>query len=343
MKKMSLAILIALCTTSVFASTARLEALGESGNGSQWISDNRNVFVNPAHANMYADTITMEWGPSTTGAGKAEGGVFRTAGNFVYGVHLGQESATSNALRAATTGTNTEESNNLDLFIAGDAGVQWGARLSRTASENEAAATTGLDMKDQSAMRLALGVVSGAVEGWAKVGINNEVEFGNGTKFDGKSSIAVGGTYSMNDWSFYGSYGTLEAEFASVTTEITDIKVGAGHTHNLNDRAKMFCNVEYGMQDIKDSEESNYLGVDFALEYMAKSWLTVRGSVGQNLMASTEDNNGKAASDDSGTQVAAGASLVFGDLTIDGMLGDTAGDKLNANDFLSKVSMTYRF
>ena len=105
-KQIALAGCLVFMSGTAFASKARLQALGEDVNGSQFISDNRNVFLNAATLNYQKDLVTMEWG-DTSNAGddsdspRAEGGFFKASGNMAYGVYLGSESNTANGLRAA--------------------------------------------------------------------------------------------------------------------------------------------------------------------------------------------------------------------------------------------------
>lgn len=115
---------LALTSTSVFASQARLLALGmrETDNdGMYHISDARNIFLNPAYINLFSDYATVEFGntgfnaaagaPTGTIAAtvdqyfqpKAQGGAFRKFGDLVYGVYLGNESNTSSLLRIVGT------------------------------------------------------------------------------------------------------------------------------------------------------------------------------------------------------------------------------------------------
>jgi len=83
-------------STSAFASQARLQALGMSevdNDGMYYISDSRNIFLNPAHITGLSDQVMMDWGNqgayvSATGnasdatvrtdyAPKAQGGVIK--------------------------------------------------------------------------------------------------------------------------------------------------------------------------------------------------------------------------------------------------------------------------
>ena len=144
-KQIAIAAGLAVLSTGALASKARLQALGEDTYGSFFIDDARNVTLNPAHLNSHKDFVIMEFGNNAdqTAASletadqdsasrpRAEGGFFKSAGNLVYGLYFGDESNTGNALRFLSMGTSKVfESNVTSLYLAGDAGVQWGVKLS---------------------------------------------------------------------------------------------------------------------------------------------------------------------------------------------------------------------
>ncbi|MBY0412824.1 MAG: hypothetical protein K2Q18_01600 [Bdellovibrionales bacterium] len=85
---------LAVLSTNAFASKARVEALNQdSVRGSEYISDSRNIFRNPAHLNTMSNYLVTEWGTAASTdsqtAPRAEGGFFRETGSFNYGLYLG--------------------------------------------------------------------------------------------------------------------------------------------------------------------------------------------------------------------------------------------------------------
>ena len=105
------------------------------------------------------------------------------------------------------------------------------------------------------------------------------------------------------------------------------------------------------------SYKSSQVPLVAGLEYDAASWLTLRGSVSQTLWGTQEDKSNKKGFANS-TLVNAGASLKFGEMTVDGVIGNSAagaaptgtvGDtsvgngNLRTDNLMSRVSMTYRF
>src|SRR5690606_36891128 len=120
--------------------------------------------------NFHKDFVTMEWGDTSNAtdsaaAPSAEGGVFKSSGNMVYGLYFGEESNTANTFRALT-GT-TGEMNSTTLFVGGDAGVQWGASLLYQSYKDEQAAND----VEASSMRGRVGAISGDIEGFANIGV----------------------------------------------------------------------------------------------------------------------------------------------------------------------------
>lgn len=205
MKKHLLIAGIAVLSTSAYATTTRLQALGQdTTRGSFFIDDNYNVFRNAAYVNMYKNYTVTEWGMAdgneTTGEQQLEGGFFREMGNFAYGVYFNNESDTAETISATraingvtlidiTAGgdnsDNFKQSDNaIDLFFGGDMGVQWGARIqyaksSDTVSAADAKLANGGTAassyeREHSAMNISLGAIMGDLAGYANIGIKNE-------------------------------------------------------------------------------------------------------------------------------------------------------------------------
>ena len=247
MKKLLLvASALTLITTSAMASQSRLLALGmkETDNdGMYHISDARNIFLNPAYVNMYSNYVISEYGSFGTKAAttptpapgaatldqtsgpKAQGGIFKTYGNMVYGAYFGNESNTSSLLRVVGTSAiatfdgataangigssskmlNTAD-NQIDLFVGGDAGVKWGANVlaafgkdsSRQAKDTAIATRFGAMGSDWDAhLNLSLASKASASEsisaaGLAVVATNVEQDF------KGKLGVHVGGSYVLS-------------------------------------------------------------------------------------------------------------------------------------------------
>ena len=322
----------------------------------------------------------MEWGDTAatddaTATPRAEGGMFKNTGNMIYGLYFGSESDTSQSLRTLAMGTGgdtatTQEMNNLDIFIAGDAGVQWGVRLTNGSYENET------NDSDASQTRLTVGVVSGNIDSFLNFGVANNADDGAGGEFEGAGSIDFGVTYAMGDMDLYARYSTITAEDANDDEySRTDTTIGVAKNYKLNDKANAWASAYYTISDqendftaVSATGESNdtFLPIVIGVEVMAKEWLTLRGSVVHEVIGTTEADNGDVSSRTDSTTVNAGASLVFGDLSIDGIVGNsrgvegadatatentdnvgsdtsTGGGLLRSDTLMTRVSMTYKF
>lgn len=366
---------LAVLATPAFASKARLQALGEDLYGSLYINDNRNIFINAAAVNDHKDLVTYEWGSSpavadTAGTPRAEGGFFKSHGNFVYGVQLGGQSDSAHLFRAASGVTavsltdldvnRAAENNGVEIFLGGDAGVKWGASLYRSKTENDD------EKSEQESMRVKLGVSQGNWSAFANINLKNDAD-NNVNKFEGDAGYQVGGTYMWNDYTFFGEYRSLKGEAdigligEKFDQEITRMEVGVGRQMKLNDKATLFTKVSYRSISAEgnaaltntlagvevdattdfaaDGEfDSKALPVVVGVEHAATSWLTLRTSLVQNvLINSTELNDGKKVTNNATTAINAGASLLFGDTSIDAAI--TSG---TANNY-GRVSATYRF
>lgn len=370
---------LALLSTGALASKARLQALGEDTYGSFFIDDARNVTLNPAMLNLHKDFVTMEWGNTDTGsttisgvsAGsdtdqdlasspKAEGGLFRASGNMIYGIYFGDESNTANSLRTLAMGANAiHESNNLSLYVAGDAGVQWGVKLTSHSYTDKQSD----DNDKSSASRVTIGINSGDIESFLAVGLSNTAEKGS-AEFEGKGAYQLGLTYAMGDIDYLLDFRSIQIENAAGNElKVQYTRLGVAKTYKLNDKATAWASAWYRLDntenDLTTGTESEskltYLPVMIGTEVMVKDWLSLRGSVGGNIIGTEEDINGKEKTIDNSTQVAAGVGLIFGDLVLDGMIGNTDNNQtvgenttggvgtLRTDVLMSRVSMTYKF
>ncbi|MBJ00730.1 MAG: hypothetical protein CME67_05810 [Halobacteriovoraceae bacterium] len=384
-KQIAIAMGLAVISGSAFATKARLEALGEDQYGSQFISDNRNVFLNAATVNFHKDLVYMEFGSSdstgsTTFEGvtigvetdqdlsaspKAEGGFFKASGNMVYGVVFGNESNTSNGLRTLGMAANAvHEENNVDFFVGGDAGVQWGASLTYSDSKDQQSGTD----TEQKSMRARLGVISGDISGFANINLQNHAENGS-AEFDGQSGFQVGGTYEMNDMYYMVQHRSFKGEDgAGDEISVGKTWIGTAKAYKLNDKSNVWLSAWYKTEEVDNDfaasgatgkSKTDFIPVTLAAEVSVKEWLALRGSVGHTLWGTNEDDDGDEATVNN-TFVNAGASLIFGDFQVDGLIGNVTSDANGANaagststdagngtlrtdTIMSRVSLLYRF
>lgn len=363
---------LAVLSTNAFASKARVQALGQDTNrGSEYIADSRNVFRNPAALNETKNYLVTEWGTAVNSdannAPRAEGGFFREMGAFNYGLYLGNDGS-MNSTRV-TNGFLAQD-NALDLFIAGDMGVKWGARLHYAGGKDEA--TTANVNKKNTAYGIGLGVVAGAIEGYANVDISDKSEgaAASGDEWKLKPSYLVGGSFTWTDYTFFASYENTKAEqklaAVNTTAKTSAIVVGAGRTMEINPTARVFGDVKVSIASSEDTTggaaagktKTNTLPVTFGMEADATSWLTLRGAVSQNVFLNEVKNTaGKKSTKANQTFVNAGATLNFGKLKVDGLIGTTDAARngtvsanngtnqgtLTTDNLMTRVAVSYWF
>lgn len=365
MKRQTLVIAgLALLSTNAFASKARVEALGQDGvRGSEFISDSRNVFRNPAVLNDTKNYLVTEWGTAATtdtaAAPRAEGGFFREAGSFAYGLYLGNSNGRDNAARTSAAGTYLNQTNAMDLFFAGDMGVKWGAKLHYASSKNEVLSAT--QTKKNTAFGLGLGAVMGSAEAYLDLDLSDKSTGGAAAtdEWKLKPSFLVGGSYAWEGTTFFANYSSSKYEVKTATTATTKdsaITVGAGRIMEINPTARIFTDAKVVMttnEVAAGKTKTNTLPVTLGMEAEATSWLTLRGSVAQNVILNdTKNTAGKKSTNTNTTNVNAGATLNFGKLKVDGVIGTTAAARngasaeegvLATDNLLTRVGVTYMF
>lgn len=376
---LTLVLALSVVSSPAFASRARLESLGEGKNGSFYIDDSRNMFLNPASIVRYKKKMMLELGGVTaagtadTGANAAssrpQGGFTNTFGDFTYALYLNNTSD-----RAINTlGTVFAPSDALEFALAGEGSVNWGVSVLHGGNRAGAdfgrywAARFGVE-KDAIALFGTIGIESKASDATAALAAGTPLEV------KGNTSIDLGATYKMDEMTIFGKFLTTKATWtASGTTanegKTTAFGIGAGWKKEMTKSTNMFVRVE---ADSTKTENTNVVGnpliaatnvsawnvpVVLAAETQAMSWLAIRGSIahsllGQNLLTQTDLANL--------TTVSAGIGMTFGDLVIDGMVAsnalnnttDNIGFGTGANsgsnfgfgdDMITRIGLTYNF
>lgn len=385
MKKVLLITGLAVLSTSAFASKARMEALGQ-GDQSYYAMDTRSVFVNPAALNEVKNYIVTEWGAGqstdSVTVPRAEGGFFREHGTFAYGLYLGNDGAN----RTATGATFLQHQNAMDLFLAGDMGMKWGAKLHYANSLDE---QTAAYSKKNSALGLGVGVSHGDLEGYVNLDLSDKSTGASvaGDEWKRKPGMVIGGSYKFSGMTFFVDYTATNEDITSggagstltagggghltagtagtITHKTSDITLGAARIHEVSPSARIVADARLVLSsdDVSGSVtttengkvKTTKLPVTFALEADATSWLTARGSVSQNvIIGSTKNIAGKTTTLANSAVVNAGATLNFGKLKVDGVVGTTPGARnggtlgakegvLATDNLMSRVGVTYNF
>lgn len=360
--KSLLTLAIVLASTSAFATRARVTALGNAAH----IVDSSTVAFKPADIFAVSDSVTIESGMTNAAPGTntstdgAEALVIRTAGDAKWALSLGHDDAKIYSQRA-DAGSTIGQQNPFELTYGMKAGdIAWAATLAYSNFNNKAAS-----VKDTTT-NLKFGAATSSWDVAVDLGLANKTTSATSTttedEFEGKSNIAVrGGMWVSSDMYAYanvdmGGYETTSSGVAQSEVKTTDITVGAINTMK-NDGNEFFWGAGLTSSTSKDSkavapaqEKSSNLSLPFiiGLEANAATWLTLRGSVTQNVLIQNEKTESSAATlteaapGTNSTTFAAGAGLKLGKLALDGSI--LAGtQKVNSNDLLGTVGLTYSF
>ncbi|MDO9182764.1 MAG: hypothetical protein Q7U04_10160 [Bacteriovorax sp.] len=299
--------------------------------------------------------------------------------------------------------------NQIDVFFGGDNGTKWavnglysaGKDESRNSKDSAYTVRGGLIGANwDTHLNLSLGSKSSSNE------TINHAALGLGTttvaqEFKGKFGVHAGGSYlldeknrifgyvkhygweqsdSYNNYAALkaagaGTFGTFSGQNGTIKGDFTSYYLGWGRDFDVNNGDKLFASLAAKKTEINlnytTKTEVRTLVIPLVLGYEAKAtdWLTLRGSVVQNIYG-TKDNkkeenlnpvakslialnygaNGKSTIANS-TAVNAGATLVFDQLSIDGLIGavgptGTNGSKkgiLSASNLETSVGLTYKY
>ncbi len=372
--KNTLALVLALAVVSspAYASRARLEALGEGKNGSYYINDSRNMFLNPASITKHKKKLLLELGNGAVvgandraGDNLAQGGFINTFGDFTYALYLNNTS--DSALTAAATAAAPAPGSAIEFQVAGEGALNWGLGVLTGNTSN------GADSSSYFGVRA--GVEKDALAVFTSVGVsskfvNDGVAPGSINQIKGKLRLDVGATYKvMNEMTAFGRFSTstneatVEAGATDVTAEVksTNYGAGLGWDKEMTKSTHMFTRVEAAYAQTKQGDavtaESFNVPVVLGAEAQALSWLAIRGSIGHSLIG--RDITGRQSLGNL-TTLAAGVGMTFGDVTVDGLvassgsngnvtgLGMGTGPAANQNfgfgdGMISRIAMTYNF
>jgi hypothetical protein len=382
-RQLTVALGLLVIAPAAFATKARLEALGEDSFGSYYIQDNRNIFLNPARINENKDFVTYEFGASGNNIAAADsakdpravGGFVKSVGNMAYGLHFGDSSTSTGAFRAASGG-NLQERQPWDFHIGGDAGVKWGASF--TYEEFNGRTGTGNvsgNRLTSHGTKVRGGVLMGDLDLFAQISLANKASDDQGHYVKGDMGTFLGAGYMMNNYKLFLDWRMINGDYkggatASKKSADTSIwRAGVGRQERLNDRATLFAKAMIVRNVIDDNGSNitagNYTSyavpLNVGIEYAATSWLDLRASVSQNVWSKSENKlnaGGRRNSNINNTAVRAGASLKFGEFSIDGLVStdqsangqatntDASTDQggaIRTDSLMTRVAMIYRF
>ena len=364
MKNLTLVLGLMIIASPAFATSARLNALGENGaTGSYYVQDVRDTFLNPAQIVHFKKHFVLEFAP--TDSASAQGLFTNTFGDYTYGVSLNNNSVrATTAVNTANAFLGTNQvlgpSRTIEAFLAGEAtDMNWGLSLfySGNGDRNNVDATTnatgGTRTSHLFGVRAGVDMNNFAV--FTTVGITSDTQLQDGTvnpDLKGKVSVDVGATYTMDNtvaFAKFTTYGTdMSASGATTEFRTQSYGIGLGHKYEASKSVALFSRLE---ADYTKSTQSNVadakswnVPVAVGAEAQALSWLALRGSIVQSLVGQNETVSGTNLVRTNGsTSLNAGAGLTFGDVQIDGTLSTAVAGNFGIGSPLANVAFSYNF
>jgi hypothetical protein len=370
--KKILLLIITLTSTSLLASKARLTALGEDTNGSFFIEDSRNIFLNPAFMNNFSSQLSFEYGNATTETASpaAEGGLILDKGNKKIGLYLGRISPETSEIIAESAdipGMNFYNPQNaIDLFYARSGTMDWGVGLHYANSSSVQAAAVEFPDSEATVMVLSGGVSTNKFSGYLHLGLtqksNRDNAVANSDEFTGSNRLSLGGHYKLNDHAKLGlKVLANKIEVSEVTPQyeksvsnfsvvyFSKIKT-KNEVMNLFYTAGLASNsavLNPNGSSVNSEESSLLLPISFGVEASIKEWMILRASIKQNTLIN-EDRVKTTTSDvttknEQNTVVSLGAGFKFGDFDFDAISAVTGTGDFNTMSLLTNISAAYKF
>ncbi len=273
------------------------------------------------------------------------------------------------------------QDNTLQLTYASKMGeISWGAGLFYVSNDFKngqsfgtvGGATTDFDAdKKQDIMGLLIGANNGTWDVQLRQGLTGKTELNdvanltNGTslangqdiELNSTNSTKLSGGYKMDTMYFHGAYemsaGELKVNSAkNKDLDVSEITVGVINTHK-KDGVDFFYGATVIMnttkEDVGDTkDESTLVPLIVGVESEVNTWLTLRGSITQNLglLSTSKPDGGSAASTADNTTTRLGAGFKWGKADVDAVIGTgstgTFGLDDDGNNF-ANMSVTYTF
>jgi len=385
MKKL-LIIAIALTSVNAFATRARMTALGNSVH----VMDTQRAYNNPSDIFSFGDYVNLESGvTAVSGTAKGadtEGVVVRSMGDAKLGLSVGHRSENAsgytNGLRSiinqtviAPSANAVHQQNPIEITYGQKAAdMVWAGTLVYSNYNDKKAG------EKETSAGFRLGGRTGAWDFYWKQGLVNTASKDSSYDYKGKAGTSFFGGYNMGNLYAWGyaemveasvdqKSGTLVLNVTDLSAKATTFKVGATSSMK-KDGGEIFYgasleNVDkkttFGGANVETKTTSLIMPVIVGMEVDANSWMTLRGSITQNVLIAdskiettpTSANAAFRANDveyspgKNSTVVAVGTGLKFNKVTIDGTLsgltGASAGQNLDGNSLLSQVGLTYMF
>ncbi|MCB0421944.1 MAG: hypothetical protein KDD61_13185 [Bdellovibrionales bacterium] len=370
---LAISLLSALSTTA-YASKARLTALGQDTNGSLYIQDNRNIFLNPARINKLKNHLNFEMGSTTAGTTpNAEGGVVTDFKSSKLGVqfgrlgHAGENIAVANNLVA---GNNLIVPQNTFEIIYGtnSGGRDLGFSLLYGNSKSDTGKAANLPDNTASEITLRAGTtLTSGLEIFGYFDVQQKSKHENTTpatsfEYTGSgANLGLGATKRVMNDRFIASgfvtlkQGDIETNSTKTTVDTKTVQVQLTEEIKKTDKVLLFATagVKYETGKVDFTGPTDFDLSTFSLPFVigveakATSWMDLRASVAQTVLLDNQKTyngtNEITTENKNSTVVAAGLSLKWEDFTLDGVLTGSTTGVINSTSLISQASLTYSF
>lgn len=353
MKKLIL-LSVLILAQAAFGSNARLKALGSAPH----LTDFQTILVSPSDMLLLPESMELNFGGSTVGQ-NTSGGMIRNLGEakLAFLVGAADKARTNYDLstgknETATTYLGVENPFTVAYAAKMGGDMSWGV-LFNYSSSNKKGGVADTDDQKQDHMSLVGSFVLAETTLSLKLGLADKAK-GNGTTESNEMKSAPLELYvlhNMADWTIHGHYYMDKIQNTGAEdTKLTQMEIGA--INNMkSEGADFFYGLSYKMDNLKmgsDKFDKSTMPVIIGIETDAASWLTLRGSVKQNVLlggvkstvsATTKGTN----SNDHDTKVAAGMGFKFTKSMLDITLTGASSGAINANSFGADAGFTYLF
>lgn len=342
MKKL-IGLVLIIVGSSALASKARYTALGKA----EHLTDTQTMFSIPSDIMLLPEAMEFNFGSNAVGQ-NTDGGMMKAMGEARVGFFLG-------AMDAARGSGYLGVENPFTILYGAKAGdMNWGVGFTYAASDKKMTALA-TDDQNQSFMKLTGSVGMGDTTVALDLGLADKAK-GNTTNETYEMTNApmnLAAYHKVSDWTVYGKYESNTnklKETAEVKTTESTITLGGVHAMK-KEGADFFYGFAYRMMnqkagDVKTQETT--MPFILGIEADAASWLTLRGSVTQNVLLGGEKVTGNATptgmdSVDHNTTVNAGMGFKFTKSVIDITLTAANTGAINGSSFGANAGMTYLF
>jgi hypothetical protein len=341
---------------SAFASTARLDALGNAYH----IKDFQRVYAMPSYMHLLPESLEIEFGGAESVGSSAEGGFLKNVGDAKLGFFLGHGDNSRTVAASANRSFLGIENPFTVAYGMKAADMPWGVAFTYSTSDVKT------KEQKQAMMNLAGSMSMGDISVGATLGLGNTATgsydtagtatltddtIDNDAKYTG-TSMAVYGDYVMGDMDAYLMYNSGSEDIKNTTADDGKTTTHAMTLGFINTMKKEGADFFYGVayrQTSKKVDPSNAktdtttLPVVVGIEADAATWLTLRGSVSQNVLLGSTKTTTATDSIAHNTTVAAGAGLKFNKSMLDMTLTMGGTGAVKADDIGGNAAFTYMF